>query len=107
MTQSQFLAAVAVEETRIIREGGFYVVSGRYFAREADARFQRRLEAERRVREEARLRSICCWCEKRIEDPDNSPHVGGRVMHPGCENEFAAWINEDEAPQLAAAGGSR
>jgi hypothetical protein len=51
---SSFAARVAAIEQEIITAEGYLTVAGRYYAREGDASTMRRVEAERRARNETR-----------------------------------------------------
>ena len=100
--------AVLAEEKVIIRNEGWFHVAERYFASAPDADRMRRLEAERRVAERARLEGICAWCNKRILANEPSVQISYRWVHAKpCALEFDAFVygGERPAPDPAAAAG--
>ncbi len=82
---------IQIAESSIILEEGYLTVCDRYYAKDADARFWRRIEAEKRVdRKERRAAAgarVCVFCEQPIADGEESINVGGADFHaPQCSS---------------------
>jgi hypothetical protein len=97
-------AILAMEASLLARDGAYHV-GQLYFAKQADASFVRRLEAEkiveRQVREQARLARIgeqeqparvCVWCPKPITEGETFIEIAGRNLHQSCAAEFDEWV---------------
>jgi hypothetical protein len=89
--------AILEAEAALMERDGCYHVGGLYFAKQSDAAFVRRLEAERIVREQERQARRCVWCAKPINDGETFMEIAGRNLHdPKCTNEFDEWAYRDQ-----------
>lgn len=86
--------AILRAETMLLQRDGCYHVGSLYFAKQADALFVRRLEAERIVRaKEQHDALVCAFCFEKIGG-SVAVVIAMRPVHPACAKEFDAWISE-------------
>lgn len=84
--------AIQAMEASLLERDGVYHVGALYFARQSDASFVRRLEAERIVREQERHEALtCAFCFEKIGG-QVAVVIAMRPVHPACAREFDAWI---------------
>jgi hypothetical protein len=75
--------AIREQDRIIVAQSGYLHVNGRYYAKEGDAAFWRRVEAERRVERAERRARICSWCQEPFRDDEPTVEIGAVKIHYG------------------------
>ncbi len=103
MQSSEREALVETAAAAIRAEEGAYHCRGRYYAREYDATFWQKLEAEKIVRqaEREKARQECVYCHHPILANEQSVIFAGDFMHRGCAHDWDCFANSPTDAEIA------
>lgn len=95
MSPAERAALVQGAVATIRAEEGPYHCRGRYYAREYDASFWQKLEAEKVVRqaEREKARQECVYCHHPILPGEHTVIFAGDPMHMGCAHSWDCFAN--------------
>lgn len=89
--------AILEAEAQLLERDGVYHVGSLYFAKQSDASFVRRLEAEKVVSAKERHEALtCAFCFGKIVG-QVAVIIAMRAVHPACAKDFDAWIESTPA----------